>query len=116
MSNLPAIVPTPHTPANESAVYKGQIGVIAREQGNAEYLDGVLVYPYYSSQTPTYTNGQVSSVETTESGITYTMTMNYTNAQVATIVVTDDTTSDTYTMTVTYVDNQVTAVSDWVKT
>ena len=34
MSNLPPIVPTPNTPANESAVHKAEIGVIAKNQGS----------------------------------------------------------------------------------
>ena len=37
MSNLPPIVPTPTEPVDSSATYKGQIGVIARDQSSIFY-------------------------------------------------------------------------------
>ena len=63
-------------------------------------LDGVIVYPYISAQTPTFTNGLLSGYTTTYDSKTWTMTLTRTNGLVTQMQSTDATT--VWNKTITY--------------
>ena len=72
MSNLPAIVPTPNTPANESAVYKSQIAAIANT-ATATFKRGKDVFLFAADFIGSYTDAAAAIADVDSGGTLWLM-------------------------------------------
>ena len=98
------------TPLLASDTYKEQIRQLVP---SAEMtLDGVIVYPYVSAQTPTYSNGEITELSTTYDSKTWTMTWTKTNGLITQMQSTDAIT--VWTKTITYTNGVVDTEGAWV--
>ena len=81
---------------------------------SGEYTsDGTLVYPYSTSQTPTYnTDNTIDYISTSYASKTWTLTNTYTNGLITLMTATDGITS--WTKTISYTSGVITTEGDWV--
>jgi len=82
-------------------------------QGGEFTARGVLVYPYGSSQTITYENGNIKTMSTTYDGKDWTLTLVFTNDRLTQLQSTDGVSN--WTQDITYnPDGSVATIGEWI--